>query len=487
MGAVLAAATLPGVAGSAEPAAAPSANPFRTAAPAGPAAAATPESRRAASDQALLDARRALSVGDLARAQQYLGQAQQLDVAYEGPGDSPQKVAESIAVGQELAALRKTTNGGEAWRQGYAKLLVAQADALLSWNDLEQATRAASEAEQLNPNFANTGLTPKSVLKRIAERRNSARTAGDSALAGAASAPPAAPRSIADAKGQTIALLAQARAALRTGDLAAAEKFASQASALNVPDTQFAPTEDRPSKLAADLLRARSESGGTTLANVGLPQTSTPGADDYLEAATGIALPAPMRIAELPPAQPLPLPGGAGPVLGGGDPLALLEAGEAALKAGDREGALENFRAAYPLRQGLDLLAQQRLQGHLQLLSASSPDASGETVPAPEGEMLDAAAAGQSLVARQLSAEVSKRQSEAARMRESNPVGSLRVLREAITLVEQSALEEALKRQLLSRINTTLADTEKYIDEHKAELELDAANKEILDEIERER
>ena len=70
------------------------------------------QSRRELADQALLDARRALSVGDLPRAQQFLAQAEQLEVAYDGPGDSPQNVAESIRQGQELAELRKSPGGG---------------------------------------------------------------------------------------------------------------------------------------------------------------------------------------------------------------------------------------------------------------------------------------------------------------------------------------------------------------------------------------
>src|SRR5262249_45585360 len=128
-------------------------NPFRAA------AGADTKSARSASDQALLDARRALTVGDLARAQQFLGQAQQLGVAYDGRGDSPQKVAESIAKGLELAELKKSTRGGDAWRAQYARFLVAQADALTTWSDYDTATRAANEAEQLFPSFPATGLT----------------------------------------------------------------------------------------------------------------------------------------------------------------------------------------------------------------------------------------------------------------------------------------------------------------------------------------
>ena len=459
-------------------AAAVNVNPFRTGS-AATGSTADVRSRRAASDQSLLDARRALAVGDLARAQQFLGQSQQLDVAYDGPGDSPQRVSESIAKGLELAEMRKATEGGETWRLAYAKYLVTQADALTTWNDLETATRAANEAAQMNPRFGATGLTPTSVLRRIAERRQGA---GNVASAGATS-PVTGP--IAAAKSQTIALLAQARTALAAGDLAAAEKLAGQASALNVADSQFGPAEDSPGRLASDLVRARGESGATELTALDLPSTSTPGEADYAQAALAVGPEMPGDIGELPEAAPLPLPTAGAPTPSADDPHALLEAGEQALRAGDRAGALENFKAAYRNHSALDLLEQQRLQGHLQLLAAPSAEGA-ENVATPDGELLDTAAAGQSVVARQLSADIGKRQSEAARLREKDPIGALRLLREARKLVEDSTLEDTLKRQLLSRVDASIAETEKYITDHKAELELDAANKEILDEIERE-
>jgi general secretion pathway protein D len=474
------------------------ANPFRSAAAAdagaksgeGSSAVATRaggKSRREMSDQALLDARRALSVGDLAKAQQFLGQAEQLQVAYDGPGDSPVSVAESIRQGQEVAELRKSSGGGTAWRQSYAKFLVTQSDALLSWNDLETATRSANEALQLNPQYPGGGVTPQDLLRRISERRQANDAAGAASLAVA----PAATPSIADAKAKSLDLLAQARTAMQAGDLKAAEALAGQASALNVPDSQFAPQEDRPSRLAADLLRARGESQSTELAaatipSTMLPSTSTPAAVDYTQATLGMETGPALQLAQVPDEAPLPLPGAAEPL--GGDAKTLLEAGEQALKAGDRDGALENFQAAYRLRDQLDLLAQQQLQGHLQMLSVDAPKSDpAERLPTPDGEMLDATASGQSVAARQVSAEVNDRQSKARRVLEKDPKQAITLLREARTLVEESTLEDSLKRQLFSRVDAGLKDAEKYIEAHRSEMELDAQNKEILDEIDRER
>lgn len=486
------------------------ANPFRPsagagapagAAPQGAAPAATTEQspRRAQSDRELLEARRALSVGDVARAQTHLGQAQQLGVAYVGPGDSPQDVGEAIRQCQELAELRRSDGGGAGWRQAYSKFLVAQADALVSWNDLDSGARAANEAAQLNPQFGPGGLTPQSVLIRIQKLRANP-AAGQ--LAGAAK-----PASPAEAKRKTAELLAQARGALQVGDLAAAEALAGQASALGVADSQFAPQEDRPAQLAADLERARAESRSITLAEGqenslrSMPSTATPGDADYELAAADAELNAPldpslgepMRLSALPEVTPLP-PGDAGTALPPGNAFDLLENGEKALRAGDRAAALESFRAAYKTRDQLDVLSQQRLQGHLQMLSApeatakaKSERADGEQLPAPEGELLDSAAEGRSVVARQLSADVGKRQSEAQKLLPTKPNEAIAMLREARTMIEESELDADLKKQLTSRVDSSLRQSEKYIKDHKSELELDAANAEILAEIDRER
>jgi general secretion pathway protein D len=446
------------------------------------------QSRRELADQALLDARRALSVGDLPRAQQFLAQAEELEVAYEGAGDSPQNVAESIRQGQELAELRSSPGGATAWRQMYSRFLVEQAEALLSWNDLERATIAATEAGQLNPRYPVGGVTPRDVLRRIAERREGI---GPNPAAAAAAGTTL---SIADAKAQTLQLLGQARAALAAGDLAQAQALAGQASALDVPDSQFAPYEDRPSRLAADLLRAGAESdGGAELVDAALPTTTTPSADDYAQAIAETDG-ATLELAQVPAEAPLPLPGSeaatpltVGDAAAPSEALELVEAGEAALRARDIPGALERFRAAYELREQLDVLTQQRLQGHLQMLSVESAAADpSEALPLPDGELLDSAAEGQSLAARQLSAEVSEHQSQAARVLEQDPNQSLSILREARELVESSSLDEGLQRQLLSRIDHSLSETQKYIEAHRAELELDAENQEILDQIERE-
>jgi general secretion pathway protein D len=463
-----------------------SGNPFRAAAGApalpdgtlavpstkAPVAAPGAAAAKSQSDQLLLDARRALSVGDLPRAQQFLGKALELKAIYEGPGDSPQAVQDSITEYQETAPLR-SVNGGANWRVAYSKFLVKQADALLSWNDFDTAARAANEASQLNPQFSGNGLTPQDVLRRIDQRRKA-----PNSLAIAPQQPTGG-----DAKVQTLALLAEARALLAAGKIAEAQALAGKASALNVPDSQFAPSEDRPSRLALDLQRAATPTPGAMPAESPLPTTETPGEGNLVQAAAASETGAAMQLAQVPEFTPLPLPSAGEATPLPGDAAQMLEAGEQALRAGDRESALQSFKAAYQNLNQLDVLSQQRLQGHLQMLSTRAPK---EAIAAPEGGLIDSAAEGQSVLARQLSADVYKRQSEAEKLRTTDPKQSLKLLEESRAQVEESQLSQELKSQLLRRIELTTNATNKYIEDHKAELDLEATNREILGEVNRE-
>ena len=88
---------------------------------------------------------------------------------------------------------------------------------------------------------------------------------------------------------------------------------------------------------------------------------------------------------------------------------------------------------------------------------------------------------------RKLDAEVLKRQSEAIRLREKDPERALATLREAQQLVNESKLPDSHKRELLSRIDKTLHDTQEYVKAHGAQIELDKRNEAVLDSVDHDR
>ena len=416
----------------------------------------------------LLAARRALVVGDVALAQQHVQQARQLPVSYTAAEESPDRVLQAIDQYQQLAADKDDSAG---WRQGYAKFLVAQANMLIEHGDLQRAEQVASEANGLQTSFDSVDTTPQDVLSRVARLRsgNESET----------TAPPTTD-SIAVTKNETLGLLAQARAALASGDLKRAEALAGQASLLNVADSQFAPQEDSPALLAADLARARAEAetiqlvSGLEAQELRLPSLQRKSTDVPRMAAAGGA-PTPL---------PAPLPTLASDNASLIDPYELIEQGENALRAGQREEALERFRAAFQFHEQLDPASRSNLQGHLQMLSGQPEDRSTRL---DDHSLLESTGSGEKVLARQLSAEVGKRQSEAAKLRAQDPDGALELLNQASELIADSELEENTKTQLLRRVQLSVAETEQYIRDNKSQLELDAANREVLDEIDRNR
>ena len=246
--------------------------------------------------------------------------------------------------------------------------------------------------------FAVTDTTPRDVLNRIAQLRNGKHSP-------VAQTPAA--TSIATAKSETLALLAEARTALSQGDLKRAEALAGQASRLNVADSQFTPQQDSPAKLAAALQRARGEAETIDLAASTLAQDLR--LPKFGENSTAVP-----HMAAVPESAPLPLP-----TLATDEPTneplsaqSLIEEGEQALLAGKRAKALELFRAASQFADQLDPASQNQLQSHLRMLSGQ-PEA--HTARVRGDSLIDLANSGHKVLARQLSAEVGRRQSEAAK------------------------------------------------------------------------
>ena len=307
-------------------------------------------------------------------------------------------------------------------------------------------------------------------------------------------------------KQQALELMARSRSALAEGDLSAAEALARQASALNVAESRFLPGEDRPSTLAWDIERARGAglTSATPAAAEGVNQAVAEMPENDRQEVPALHVPetdttknvpaitrAPSelnsRYAQLPgvndgssPPLPARLPQTTAPISRAAQ---LLEEGEDALRDQDRAKALESFREAEKLADELDPLSQQRLRSHLQMLMAQ-PEVLAKP---PAADLMNSATEDQTVVARQLSAEVTKQQSEASRLRGEDPRRALEILNEVRQQVVESNLAQEYSSQLLRRIDYSIDETERYIEDHRAEIELDEQNKAVLAEVERRR
>lgn len=159
---------------------------------------------QAGSSELLLDARRALAMGDARRATQKVQQAKTSGIRYSALDDNPDKVVAAIGAYSDLMAQKTERGASEPWRRQYARILLDQADALLRWRDFGEAERLASEAARLRVNYSPYERRPETILDQIAAARRQARPAQGMAT-GAASGPsgvvPAAAEYVAPATG----------------------------------------------------------------------------------------------------------------------------------------------------------------------------------------------------------------------------------------------------------------------------------------------
>ena len=132
----------------------------------------------------------------------------------------------------------------------------------------------------------------------------------------------------------------------------------------------------------------------------------------------------------------------------------------------------------------MDQLTAARLQDHLSLLSVprSGPPADRS---APRQPVDEAAAAQQALV-KQVYAEVNHREADAKRMLEKDPKGALAMLQEARKAVESAGLESPPRDQLLRRLDRSIADTQHYIDQNRARIELAEKNNAVREGMDRD-
>ncbi len=165
--------------------------------------------------------------------------------------------------------------------------------------------------------------------------------------------------------------------------------------------------------------------------------------------------------------------------------MKLFRQGQQALKDKDTAKALDFFKQAHDMRDQLDPSTQQRLQDYLQMVAA--PASAKPPVAKNESTMIDSTASQKQLVAKQLLAELAQKEVAAGKARAKDPKRAIELLKEARASVESAALAEEDRNQLLRRVDRKLADLDKYILDNKADLELEATNREVLKEVERRR
>ncbi len=468
--------------------------------------AAAPATPKAKSDALLLGARKALAVGDVQRATNLAAQAKQLQLNYGSMDDSPARIEALIRKQTELNSLAGRADS-DGYRHQYAALLMEESEGLLRWREFDEAERLASDAKKLPLQYNPIETRPDTLLQRIAaERRGGSLPTAGNAPGGesridlvsvggqpandlkgsrAAGSSPANKRQAQD-------LTHAARTALAQGDIPRAEQLARQADGL-APDTAFSGQEDRPSIVLLDIQRARMRSGGAgsgvITAGAEMP-VGVSGGRNFASRSIYDANNDPTRTVaaaagDEPVVRPLPVPPGTPEAIPENAPLAvrLFRQGEKALADGNRDEALRLFQQAYANPEQLDAATRQRLQDHLQMMSAAAPPRTG----AADG-FLGAAANRQQVLIRQMAADISRIQDTAKKMQAKEPKKSLEVLQKARTMVESSPdLDPQAKQQLLRRVDESIREMQQYIQANIAQIELDEKNQQVHEEVDHHR
>lgn len=357
------------------------------------------------SDRLLLAARRALARGDVRRARGLVDQAQGLGIQYTLAEDTPQKIGALIDRHLAIAELRAANGGSQSFRREQADFLMEQAEALLHWNDIDEAERLALDVTRLGVEFGPFDAQPSALLERITAVRRSGKAPALAQTAPASDAPLQPNDAARMAKARSLELVSAARAALGVGDLRQAERLARQAEALRVPDEMFTTSDDRPSLVLLEIHRARSGGGVGLAGGAAFPpaeqsveralydpqndatrnELSSDEAPNFdFSAAPDNAVDEPALLmptdnrpqqAALPPASARPLKNPRPEAVAADveQVLGLIERGESSLAGGDRNTALVFFRQASAYRDALPPDVQQRLQQHLAQLERAGP------------------------------------------------------------------------------------------------------------------
>jgi len=401
-------------------------------------------------------------------------------------------------------------------------MLLKQAEALLRYRDFDEAERLAEEAARQAARLTPAETTPQALLDRIAAARRGAAAGGPAGrpVGSATSIPSSSSRAAgaSDKAARARELVRLARQALNAGQIARADQLAREAESMGLPDAAFAPGE-LPAMVLLDVRTARARAlmrgsdvvpaaahevvpaagqmdprhtasravydpSRDTTRNVPAGATATDyrsPAPRYGDLAQGEPTPAPPEMPAVPP------PAGTTPA---GQPretvgMALFRQGEEALRAHDVERAYQFFQQAARYQDELDPMTAQRLQDHLQLLSA--PGARRPAAETAGGEsMLSETAMQQQVLARQISAEVAHQVANARAMREKDAQQAEQILAQVRQRVESSGLEPGARAQILRRIDRELADLHQFLEQNRPRLELAERNQQVQAELARQ-
>lgn len=119
----------------------------------------------------IINARLALAEGDVARATTFANEAGAMNIPYNANDDTHENVLKHIQNFSDTLAKLKSEGKTESVRRLMAKSLIEQAQTLLGWGKLDEATQLSIAAQQLDVQYNQYEVQPKDLLARIDNAR----------------------------------------------------------------------------------------------------------------------------------------------------------------------------------------------------------------------------------------------------------------------------------------------------------------------------
>ncbi len=431
----------------------------------------------------LIAARMALAAGNVPEAQRLVAQAKQIPGTYADNDDSPQRVEALLREYQRLAAGPKSEQEAPQHHRQFAQLLLEQAEQLLAYEQFGAAEQLLGRARSLPVSYGPGERSPDRVMEKLLAMREEAgrRAAGAAPLAGGAQPQrlpmPGANQDEAQ-RAEARRLMALAQAELDRGNLDAARNLADRARSMNV---QFEANETQPWQLLVEIdSRKRRQSMDRNVAQANFEtQRAVAGGNGQSDFPVKPGVYSPEQDnSRVVAAQNLQLDLEGMPA---GHQLYIR--GIRALEAQDRDHALELFRQAWRYEAELDPAMRQDLKDKLTLLSANSVPPRDPSQPPTAVEEV---AARQQVLQQQISREIHTEQNAAEQQRRTDPKGALNRLQKLRDRVNAAEIDPAAKKQFLTLVDRSIGELERYIDQHRAEIELAEQNDRVLSSIERD-
>lgn len=442
-----------------------------------------------------LQARQALAHGDTVTAQLMLESVSNRQIDFEQIGDSPNFVQAMIERQNELTTMASLQD--PAYNEAAAGFLLSQAEALVHYNDFDNATLLINQAKSFPVAFDSLPSSPDRIEKMMAEAKVRSEEEMVKAQASTQTAD-----SKANAKAESAKLVSMAQLAIAKEEWYEASSLIERAKALNVPETDFAANEVRPWQLELQVRNALNRSG----VNATLSDEATGALADnqVAQASANDVAGAPVIQAMYDPAEdntfnaqvagydPAVSPASATEPVKDFSPmpsrgLQLFKSGMDALTRADKAKAKEYFESAWQFEGQLDATTRQAVQDQLTRLGVSTT--AGSTNLSQDTLDLEEVRVQRQKDYRRLQSEVFKQREAAERALEENPREALEIMATLRNRIAQSNLDRDSQRPLLVSIDRNISEMQEYIENNLPEIEtreMNAANlKKVEDSSER--